>query len=213
MIAKIFKLISFKRSSLPLTGSLNSSSPSDEFISVKKSRRIFFICEPLIDGFFLFPFLIFFWQSGWNFMTEWFSSPSGQHPAILPLFYLSSQMILLLIYLNQDFLYTSLTQLQQKSKWLALPILQLHSFFTALSYVVQWTAKWTLLDYYTSDDYVIILFIGIIAILSILVITGQLSDLVCSPFIISYDSVEYNIHIGTLFNTEKVCLYRLSSPI
>ena len=65
---------------------------------------------------------------------------------------------------------------------------------------------WTLWDYYSTSDSTTMLFISIIAVLLVLLIAGHLSDLVCAPFIISYDSIEYNIRIATSFTTEKVRL-------
>ncbi|CAF4432737.1 unnamed protein product, partial [Adineta steineri] len=47
------------------------------------------------------------------------------------------------------------------------------------------------------------LIISIAAVLATITVTGHLCDLVCSPFIISYDSIEYNIRIETPFITEK----------
>jgi hypothetical protein len=68
---------------------------------------------------------------------------------------------------------------------------------------------WTLLDRYTTDNYLIMLYISIIAILVIILVTGHPCDLICAPFIISYDSVEYNVRIGTPFVTEKVIYYNI----
>ncbi|UJR25485.1 hypothetical protein I4U23_006831 [Adineta vaga] len=58
---------------------------------------------------------------------------------------------------------------------------------------------WTLWDYYTSDDWLIMLLISIAAVLTIIVLVGHPCDLVCAPFAISYDSIEYNVRIGTPF--------------
>jgi hypothetical protein len=174
----------------------------DEFIPVNKKRTIFFLCEPLIVGFCIFPLLIIFWQSGWNFVAEGLESPAGQHLSILLLLYFLSQFILFFIYINQDRLYDFL--IRQKSKFFAYFILQMHSLITAASYVVQWVTLWTFWDRYTSDDCLTMLLISIIAILSVIILTGHPCDLVCAPFVISYDSTEYNVRIGTPFLTEKV---------
>lgn len=167
----------------------------------KIKRRLVFIFEPLIVGFLIFPNLIIFWQSGWNFMIEWLESPTGAHPIILPLFHILSQFILLCIYLNQDNLYK---YIKHKSKYLSRTILQLHSLLTALAYVIQWVTMWTLCDYYSTDDTSTMLYISIISVLLVILIAGHPSDLVCAPFIISYDSIEYNIRIETAFVVEKV---------
>jgi hypothetical protein len=135
-------------------------------------------------------------------MVEWLDSSLGQHLTLLLSLYFLSQLLLLFIYINQDRLYDFLVR--QESKFFASIILQLHSLITATNYVVQWVTIWTLLDRYTSNDCLIMLLISIIAILSIIVLTGHPCDLVCAPFVISYDSVEYNVRIGTSFITEKV---------
>ena len=146
--------------------------------------------------------MILFWQSGWNFVAEWLNSPLGQRLALLLPMYVVPQLLLLFIYVNQDRLYDFLRK--QQSKYVTRIILQLHSLFTAVNYVVQWVALWTLLDRYTSDDSLVMVLTSIIAILSIIVLTGHCCDLVCSPFLLSYDSIEYNVRIGTAFITEKV---------
>lgn len=135
-------------------------------------------------------------------MIEWFDTPAGQHPAMLPSLYIVSQLLFLFIYISQDFLYNFLVK--QELKFLASIILQIHSFITAANYIVQWTSMWTIWDRYTSDDWFIMLLISTVAILGIIVLTGHPCDLVCAPFVISYDSVEYNVRIGTPFVTEKV---------
>jgi hypothetical protein len=198
----LIKLIPLPESPLPSTENEISSVQLDEIIRPNKKRTSLFICEPLIAGFCIFPFLIMFWQSGWNFMVEWLDTPLGQHPALLPSLYLLSQLLFLFIYINQDRLYDFLVK--QELKYFSLIILQLHSFITALNYIVQWVTMWTLWDRYTSDDWFIMLLVSIIAILSIIVLTGHPCDLVCAPFVISYDSIEYNIRIGTPLVTEKV---------
>ena len=63
---------------------------------------------------------------------------------------------------------------------------------------------WTLWDYYTSDDWLIMLLISIAAVLTIIVLVGHPCDLVCAPFAISYDSIEYNVRIGTPFAIGQV---------
>ena len=187
----------------PIGGDGLSSIQSNEIRSVDKKRTIFFICQPLVAAFVIFPFLILFWQSGWNFWAEWLNTPLGQRPVLLFPLCVLSQLFLLMIYLYQDRLYNFLFH-QQRIKFVAHIILQCHSLFTGVSYTIQWVAMWTFWDRYTSTDTYIMILISIIAILAIIVVTGHLSDLVCSPFVISYDSIEYNIRIGTTFVTEKV---------
>jgi hypothetical protein len=203
------KLIPLDESALPTTGDVISSVHSDEIIhSSNKRRTIFFICEPIIAGLFIFPLLIMFWQSGWNFMVGWLDTPLSQRRATLLSMYVLSQFLFLFIYLHQDRLYFLLVK--QESKFYSFIILQFHSLFTAFNYIIQWVTMWTLWDWYTSDDWLIMLLISIIAILTVIILTGHPCDLVCAPFVISYDSTEYNVRIGTPFVTEKV-IYLLDS--
>lgn len=153
-------------------------------------------------GFVVFPLLITFWQSGWNFLAEWLETPSGRHQAALPSLYLLSQFILFIIYLNQDRIYDYLVK--EELKFFVVTVLQLHTFITALSYIVQWVSMWTLMDYYTSTDWLLMLVISITSIFAIIILTGNSYDLVCSPFVMSYDSVAYNTRIETPFIMDKV---------
>ena len=174
----------------------------DPTVLTNRQYRLFFVFEPIVVGLLIFPLLIIFWQAGWNFMIQWFTSPSGQHPAIVPVSYIFSQLLFLFIYLNQDRLYRSLAR--QKSGFCRAITLQCHSFVTAFGYVIQWASMWTLWDLYTTDDWLIMLLISIAAALALIALTGHSFDLVCAPFIMSYDSIEYNIRIGTSLVTEKV---------
>ncbi|CAF0783373.1 unnamed protein product [Adineta steineri] len=146
-------------------------------------------------------------------MIEWFNTFLHEHQTILPYLYLLSQWIFLIIYINQNRLYDFL--IRQELKFFVIIILQSHSFITASNYIVQWVSIWTFLDYYTSDDWILMLIISIAAVLATITVTGHLCDLVCSPFIISYDSIEYNIRIETPFITEKMnqCLLHVLNYI
>lgn len=153
-------------------------------------------------AFAIFPFLILFWQSGWNLWAELLNTELGlQLTLLLPLYFLS-QLFLLSIYAYQDHLCDFLRR--QKSNIFASVILQSHSLFTGVSYTIQWVTMWTFWDRYTSTDTQIMMLASAIAILAIIVITGHLSDLVCSPFVISFDAIEYNIRIGLAFTTGQV---------
>ena len=203
LILNLFSnLVSPNNSSLPSTENINSSIVPDEVLPTDKKRTVLFLCEPLIAGLIIFPLLIIFWQSGWNFMLEWFNTPLGQHRATLPSLYLISQIIFLIIYIIQDHIYNFLVK--QELKIFVKIILQLHSLITASNYIIQWISMWTLWDLYTSDNWLVMLIISIAAIFALIALTGHSCDLVCAPFIISYDSIEYNIRIGTPFQTEKV---------
>ncbi|CAF1213918.1 unnamed protein product [Adineta steineri] len=187
------------------------SSDECEFIIRNGTRRtIFFICQPLIAGLLVFPLLILFWQAGWNFMVELIGPPPPgkhratlpQHWTTLPILYIMAQVIFLLIYLNQDRLYDYLHK--RKNKLFICIILQCHNFLTSSTYILQWVSMWTIWDLYTSADWLLMLIVSVAAILAVIAIMGHPCDLVCAPFILSYDSIEYNIRIGSPFVTEKI---------
>ncbi|UJR23408.1 hypothetical protein I4U23_026415 [Adineta vaga] len=180
--------------------------PSDDddepTIEIRTKSILFFIFQPLVAGLLVFPLLILFWQAGWNFMVEWLLTPTGKHWIVLPLLYVLAQCIFLAVYLSQDRLYDFLHK--QKSKLFIAIILQLHTLMTSSTYIIQWVSMWTLWDRYTSGDWLLMLIVSIAAILAVIITMGHPCDLVCAPFILSYDSIEYNIRIGTPFQTEKI---------
>lgn len=201
-IALIDRLISSRN--LPDASNV-SAGPSDGCEVIIRSgtqRTLFFICQPLVAGFVIFPLLILFWQAGWNFMLEWLGTPFGKHWIALVTLYFLAQFIFLFIYLNQDHLYDYLCK-QKRTLYIAV-ILQTHSLITASTYIMQWVAMWTICDRYTSDQWLLMLVVSIAALLAVIALMGHPCDLVCAPFILSYDSIEYNVRIGSPFLTEKV---------
>ncbi|CAF2873827.1 unnamed protein product [Rotaria sp. Silwood2] len=140
-------------------------------------------------------------------MVEWLNTPLGQQRATLPSLYLFSQLILFIIYINQDCFYNYLVK--EEFKFFAIIFLQCHTLITALNYIIQWASMWTLWDYYASDDWRLMLIVSIASILAIITLTGHSYDLVCSPFIMSYDSIQYNVRIETSFVTEKMSPFLL----
>ena len=201
-IALLDRLISAR--TLPDASNL-STAPTDACEVIIRSgihRTIFFIIQPLVAGFLIFPLLILFWQSGWNFVLEWLNTPLAQHWTALVALYVLAQLILLFIYLNQDHLYDYLRD-QKCSLYISL-ILQIHTLITAFTYIMQWIAMWTIWDRYTSEDWLLMLTLSLAALLAVIALMGHPCDLVCAPFILSYDSVEYNTRIGSPFLTEKV---------
>ena len=93
--------MSLDNSSFSSTENVLLSIQSDEIIIPKKKRTTFFVCEPIVVGFVIFPLLALFWESSWNFMITWIDGPFGQHQAVLPLLYIVCQLIFLFIYINQ----------------------------------------------------------------------------------------------------------------
>ena len=201
-IALLDRLISPRNLASP---SNISAGPSDEcqVIIRKGARRTsFFIIQPLVAGLLIFPLLILFWQAGWNFMVEWLGTPYGKHWSVLVILYFLAQLILLFIYLNQDNLYDHLHN--QKHTLYVRIVLQMHSFLTSSTYITQWVAMWTIWDRYTSGDWLLMLIVSIAALLAVVALMGHPCDLVCAPFILSFDSTEYNIRIGSPFLIEQV---------
>ncbi|CAF1473868.1 unnamed protein product [Adineta ricciae] len=176
--------------------------PCEIIVRTGTKPTLFFIFQPLVAGFLVFPLLILFWQAGWNFMVEWLQTSTGKHWSVLPLLYCLAQLIFLFIYMDQDRLYDFVHR--QNSSFFVRIILQLHNLLMASNYIVQWVSMWTIWDRYTSNEWVLMLIVSIAAILAVITIMGHPCDLVCAPFILSYDSIEYNIRIGTPFLTEKI---------
>ena len=196
------KFISSRTSTSPSTDTAVSSDDCDISPNYGRKRAFFFISTPLVAGFLIFPLLIVFWQAGWNFMWTLLNTPTGKHWVTLPLLYMLAQSILLYIYLNQNHLYDCLYK--HNARWPIPIVLQLHSFGTSCTYILQWISMWTIWDRYTSPDWLLMLTVSIAALLAVIALMGHPCDLVCAPFILSYDSIEYNIRIGSPFLTEKV---------
>ena len=202
-IALLERWISSQSSTSATNGTAVSSSDECQIIVPNRTRRaVFFVCQPFVAGLLIFPLLILFWQSGWNFMDFWLSHPTEKHGTVLVLLYALAQGIFLLIYMNQDHLYDYLRQ--RKTPLVVRLILQVHTGISASTYILQWVSMWTLWDRYTSDDWLLMLVVSIAALLALIALMGHPCDLVCAPFILSYDSIEYNIRIGSPFRTDKV---------
>lgn len=135
-------------------------------------------------------------------MDTGLNTSTGKHWATLPALYALAQFTLLHIYLNQNHLYDYLYK--HRDHWGTSIVLQMHLFLTSTIYIVQWISMWTIWDRYTSQDWLLMLIVSIAAVLAVIAVMGHPCDLVCAPFILSYDSIEYNIRIGSPFLTEKV---------
>jgi hypothetical protein len=194
-IALLDRLISTTDSTSPSNVTTGPSDGCEFIIRTGTRRTIFFIFQPLVAGFLIFPLLILFWQAGWNFMVEWINISFNKHWIVLVILYFLAQLIFLFIYLNQDHLYDYLHK--QKTQLFIATILQFHSLMTSSTYITQWVAMWTIWDRYTSEDWVLMFIVSIAALLAVIALMGHPCDLVCAPFILSYDSIEYNIRIGS----------------
>ncbi|CAF4530691.1 unnamed protein product, partial [Didymodactylos carnosus] len=210
-----------------VTGSIKSADycaidedTSDEYKFSKSSKRALFVLEPIITGLIIFPIIVLFWECGWNLvlimLNEWNSYP---HPwniddidgeeygdysytsLLVP--YFAAQFLLLLIYLLQDIVYNFL---KYKCKyWLLRSILlQLHILLLASIYIVQWEMMWTIWDQYTPHEWYFEFLLSFMSLFTLIVLNGHLCDLVCAPFLISYDSIEYCIQFGCPLLTRQM---------
>ena len=190
----------------------------------KKTKKVLFLLEPILSGLILFPILVLFWECGWNlvlimlnvlngfeanlFLTEIiqedFQSYSWES-LVIP--YLIVQLILLLYYLFQNIIY----QFLSRQHWLIESILlKCHIFVLASSYIVQWEMLWTIWDQFTPLEWYFELTISIASIFALIVFIGHLSDIVCSPFVYSYDSIEYSIHFGCPLLTKEMKQWKIN---
>ncbi|CAF4583562.1 unnamed protein product, partial [Rotaria magnacalcarata] len=55
---------------------------------------------------------------------------------------------------------------------------------------------WTIWDQFTPHEWYFEFTLSLTSLFSLIVFIGHLSDLVCSPFLFSYDSIEFNIQFG-----------------
>ncbi|CAF1145769.1 unnamed protein product [Adineta steineri] len=155
-------------------------------------RRILFIMEPIIIGLILFPIIVLFWQCGWNVIFVLLNSVN-RYPPSTSQQYLGteeSKILTNILSLNGsqkvlDKEYLSKFDKQKLSK------LAKNSQIKASIYIIQWEMIWTMWDQYTSDEWDFELLLSLTFLFVLVVFTGHLSDLVCAPFLISYDSIEY----------------------
>ncbi|CAF1554883.1 unnamed protein product [Didymodactylos carnosus] len=183
------------------------------------SKRAIFVSEPILIGFIIFPILVLFWEAGWNLTLIMLNTLNSFNSTLhilgtsdendnysyrsLLISYFISQLVILLFYLLQDQIYN---YVKHKHKhWLCRYILlKLHIFILSTTYIVQWEMMWTIWDQYTPPEWYFELLLSFTAFFALIVLNGHLCDLVCSPFLISYDSIEYCIHIGCPLLTRKV---------
>ncbi len=66
---------------------------------------------------------------------------------------------------------------------------------------------WTIWQEFITHEWYFELTLSLTALFAVIVFNGHLSDLVCSPFLFSYDSIEYCIHFGCPLLTRDVGLY------
>lgn len=191
-----------------LSSSTPDLAPNNQQNQIRKGKDAhlsFYFWEPIIGGLIIFPITLSFWLCGWNFITVYLTTDTGKHPAVLPTLYGISQLILFFMYISQNRLYNHLVQ--QKRYYIRFLLLECYIFIISIIYVIQWTSMWTIWDFYTSDDWLILFLLTIIGVLALIVISGHPCDLVCAPVVMSYDSIEYNVRIDHSFVADEVRLH------
>lgn len=184
----------------------------------KIKNKILFIIEPILTGIIIFPILVLFWETGWNSSLIFLNTinnyslnlhlDEGTHPdsefytwKSLIFTYLIVEILLLLYYLFQDIFYNFL---KTKNFILKYILLKFHIFLLGIIYIFQWEMLWTIWDQFTPLEWYFELSLSLTSIFALIVFVGHLSDLVCSPFIFSYDSIEYCIQFGCPLLTRQV---------
>ena len=190
-----------------------------------RERTLLFIMEPLLTACLLFPIGSLFWQCGWNlvliFLNVLNRYPLNLHLEDIPLAddeeeepqrpyawlslfvpYLVSQLFLLGYYLCQNLIYNGL----KRQPWLLTGILlKVYIFVLATVYIVQWETMWSVWDEFAPTDWYFDFTLSVCSLLALIVTVGHSSDLVCSPFIVTYDSLESCVHLGSPLLTREVC--------
>lgn len=187
------------------------------------TRRILFLMEPVVGGLVLFPIIALFWYCGWNLglilsnhlnhfpldfnINQTIPIDYGPYSWQSLLFpYLIVQFLLLLYYLWQDSIYTFL----EKRMWIIRHgLLQFHIIVLATIYILQWKILWSIWDQSTLHGWQFEITFSVASLFATIAFTGHLSDLVCSPFLLSYDSIDYCIHFGCSLLTRDVSLFSL----
>ena len=185
------------------------------------TRRILFLMEPVVGGLVLFPIIALFWYCGWNLglilsnhlnhfpldfnINQTIPIDYGPYSWQSLLFpYLIVQFLLLVYYLWQDSIYTFL----EKRMWIIRNgLLQFHIIVLATIYILQWKILWSVWDQSTLHGWQFEITFSVASLFATIAFTGHLSDLVCSPFLLSYDSIDYCVHFGCSLLTRGVSLF------
>jgi Fuseless len=189
-----------------------------------RERTLLFIVQPLLTACLLFPIGSLFWQCGWNlvliFLNVLNRYPLNLHLEDIPLAddeqdeqqrpyswpslfvpYLVSQLFLLSYYLCQNLVYDCL----KRQPWLLTGILlKVYIFILATVYIVQWETMWSVWDEFAPTEWYFDFTLSVCSLLALIVTVGHSSDLVCSPFIVTYDSLDSCVHLGSPLLTREV---------
>lgn len=199
------------------SSNLNNNDDINQSENKILDKKYLFIMEPILTGLIIFPILVLFWEAGWNLVLIYLNVINGynsslhitefaqedQHYSSQSLIYpyLIVQFILLLYYILQDKIYN---YLKIQKYFIQLILLKLHIFLLGTVYIIQWEMLWTIWDQYTPTEWYFELTLSFTSLFALVVFIGHLSDLVCSPFLVSYDSIEYNIQFGCPLLTRQV---------
>jgi hypothetical protein len=210
-----------------LTQLITIDEDKEENVVEPKGRYLFlFIIEPILTGCILFPLLVLFWDCGWNLFTVMLNSLNdyaltynldglnytefgygNYSPQSLIVSYVIEEILLLILYLGQDVFYNFL---KRQHSIIEMILIKIHSLLLASLYIVQWEMIWTIMDQYTPSDWTFMMVLSLASIFLLIVITGTLADFVCSPLVVSYDSIECCIEFECpLMTTEHVSIFFL----
>lgn len=203
----------------PVNKDARLSLAKDENFSDREKKFLFYF-EPIISGLILFPILVLFWDCGWNLIPIFLNVLNGydieihlvqinqqdyvNYPLvslIIPL--LIIQLILLFYYLFQNFVWKFLHN-SQRNFLLRHFLLRIYIFIMATTYIFQWELIWTIWDQYTPYEPYFQVAISFAGLFALICLTGHLSDLICTPFIYSYDAFQYCTRIGSPLLVENV---------
>ncbi|CAM4778389.1 unnamed protein product [Rotaria magnacalcarata] len=190
----------------------------------QRHRQILRIVEPIIVALILLPVLVLFWECGWNVvwillntvntrsLTREIHTISEDDFTHYPIYillipYVIVQILLLILYLGQDLLYRFL---KRWNCFIRLILLKVHILLLASIYIVQWVVIWTVWDQYTPHEWYFELVLSFTSLLGLIVLIGHLSDLVCAPFLVSYDSIEYCIQFGCPLLTRQMSSWKIN---
>jgi hypothetical protein len=187
----------------------------------KGCHLLLFIVEPVLIAFLLFPILVLFWDCGWNLVVillnslndfplslhlgrntdEEFGDYSSQS-LIIP--YVIVQVLLLVFYFGQDVFYTFL---KRQHVIVELVLLKCHILMLVSIYIVQWEMIWTIWDQYTPHEWYFELLLSLTSLFALISSNGNWKNLVCSPFLVSYDSIEYCVQFSCSLLTRHVSIF------
>lgn len=195
----------------------------ENLVKPKGLYLLLFIVEPILTTCLLFPLVVLFWDCGWNLITTMLNSLNdyaltynldglnytdygyGDYsPQSLIVPYVVAEILFLILYLGQDLFYDFL---KRQNTIIEMIIIKLHIFLVASLYIVQWEMIWTIMDQYTPTDWTFMMVLSLASMFALIVLTGTLSDMVCSPFVMGYDSIEYCIQFECPLMTEHVNIF------